>query len=183
MRKHNRGFTLIEILVVLVVIGIFVAFALPQLGTLGTDQSLNKEASKLAALMELASDEATMQGREFGLRFGESNYIFYDLDADTGAWVELTDDDYLRERNLPEGFRFRLWIEEREIVLGQSARPPATEEPDSGETVVGPPPHIALLSSGESTPFELLLEQDFVDQQIILTGDALSAIAIEANRQ
>ena len=97
-----RGFTLIEILAVLVIIAVLVAILVPQLGSLGDDRELDREARRLAALYELATEEAAMQGRELGLRFGIDDYAFYDLEPETGAWIELSGDDLLRPRTLPE---------------------------------------------------------------------------------
>lgn len=177
---------MIEVLVVIVIIGICVAFLLPQLGNLGTDQTLKTEARRMTVLMELASEEAIIQGREYGVRFGEGNLVFYDLDQDTGAWEEIQGDDSLRERRLPEDARYRLWVEDREIELDADAREFPEDKAEkttnaAGEEIkIGPPPHIAILSSGEMTPFELLIEQDFDDTQYIVRGDSFGAITIEA---
>ncbi|MEM7279707.1 MAG: type II secretion system minor pseudopilin GspH [Pseudomonadota bacterium] len=184
-RQKLNGFTMIEVLVVVMIIGICTAILVPQLGNLGSDQTLKTEARRMTVLMELASDEAVIQGREYGIRFGQGNLIFYELDLDTGAWEEVQGDDSLRERRLPEAASYRLWVEDREIELDRDAREfpeednEKTLDADGNEIKIGPPPHIAILSSGEMTPFELLIERDFDPTQFIVSGDSFGAIAIK----
>ena len=62
--NRSNGFTLIEILVVIVVIGIISAIVLLGLNNFGEDRELQTEAKRIASLIELTSDEATFQGRE-----------------------------------------------------------------------------------------------------------------------
>jgi type II secretion system protein H len=66
-RCFSAGFTLIEILVVVTVIGIIVSIGLLSLSVLGDDRQLRIEARRIATLLASAQDEAVMQGREFGL--------------------------------------------------------------------------------------------------------------------
>ena len=184
-RQKLNGFTMIEVLVVVMIIGICTAILVPQLGNLGSDQTLKTEARRMTVLMELASDEAVIQGREYGIRFGQGNLIFYELDLDTGAWEEVQGDDSLRERRLPEAASYRLWVEDREIELDRDAREfpeednEKTLDADGEEIKIGPPPHVAILSSGEMTPFELLIEKDFDPTQFIVSGDSFGVITIK----
>ena len=50
--RSVSGFTLIEILVVLLIIGILVTGASLSLGVLGRDSALTKESDRLSALMD-----------------------------------------------------------------------------------------------------------------------------------
>lgn len=185
---RSRGFTLIEMLVVMVVLGIVVAMLLPKLGDLGDNRDLERDARRLAALMGLAGEEAVMQSREFGIRFSENAYAFYDLDFDSGAWVEIANDETLRSRELPADTRFQLWIEDQEVVL-EAELPTVSpaevddEEDDDGRREAAstrdiPPPQVLLFSSGESTPFQLLIEEPYSDMQLIITGDEFGGLDV-----
>jgi len=174
----GRGFTLIELLVVIVILGISVAAVLPSIGLLQDDREIEREARRLAALIELAAEEAAMQSRDYGLRFGLHGYRFYEQDPQTGAWVELAADDVLRERTLAEELRFSLTLESRDIRLFESIegdRQP--RDPDDGPDP-GPTPHVLLLSSGDTTPFELTLTRDFDDARAELTGNFLGRVEL-----
>ena len=101
-RCRAPGFSLIELLVVVSVIGIITSMVLLSLGVLGDDRQLRVEARRISSLLELAQDEAVMQGREFGLEVMLSSYRFVEYDAFQSRWVELIGDDTFRLRQLPE---------------------------------------------------------------------------------
>jgi len=177
-RSAGRGFTLIELLVVIVILGISVAAVLPSIGLLQDDRELQREARRLAALIELAAEEAAMQSRDYGLRFGLHGYRFYEQDPQTGAWIELSGDEILRERTLSDDLRLNLTLESRDIRLFEAIegdRQP--RDPDDGPDP-GPAPHVLLLSSGDTTPFELTLSRDFDDARAELTGDFLGRVEL-----
>ncbi|MEO1035493.1 MAG: type II secretion system minor pseudopilin GspH [Pseudomonadota bacterium] len=183
--RRISGFTLIEIMVVLFVIGAITAVAIPAFSLLGDDRNLEREGRRLAALMTLAADQASLQGREFGVRFSRTQYAFYDLDPETGAWVELSGDPQLRPRALPEDsdYEFLLWVEDRELDLDADIdewRRDADEEDEDEEgVVVAPTPQIVILSSGETTPFELRIGDPFADREVAVTADAWASFEFE----
>ena len=61
MRAGSRGYTLIEILAVLVIVGIVIALATVQYAR-SPAQALEHEAQRLALVLELARDEAMTRG-------------------------------------------------------------------------------------------------------------------------
>jgi len=173
-----RGFTLIELLVVIVILGISVAAVLPSIGLLQDDRELQREARRLAALIELAAEEAAMQSRDYGLRFGLHGYRFYEQDPQTGAWVELSGDEVLRERTLSDDLRVELTLESRDIRLFEAIEGDRQPRDPDDEPDPGPTPHVLLLSSGDTTPFELTLSRDFDDARAELTGDFLGRVEL-----
>ncbi len=176
--KRARGFTLIEILVVLVVLGIIVAALLPKLGDLSDSRDLERDVRRLGALLGLANEEAVMQGREFGLRVSQREYAFYDLDVQTGAWLEVVNDDTLRSRSFPDDVELTLLVEDTQVLLDAELREfeDADEQDSDSEIKTAPPPHVALLSSGETTPFELRVRDRYGDSEFIIAGDAYGVI-------
>ena len=48
--KKRRGFTLIELLVVIVILSVIAATAVLSIGALGTDEEIDRESRRLAAL-------------------------------------------------------------------------------------------------------------------------------------
>ncbi|HSG58998.1 MAG TPA: type II secretion system minor pseudopilin GspH [Woeseiaceae bacterium] len=175
-----RGFSLIEILVVVVIIAIVSAIALLSLGLLGDDRELQTEGRRLASLVEVAQDEATMQGREFGLEFTVDAYRFVEYDPYNSRWVELFGDELLRIRRLPEGVEFDLYLEGQRVAL--DFEPADIEEPDNDsmvqDAVQNYAPHILIYSSGDVTPFELALMRRSSQQSLVLEGDFAGGIEI-----
>ena len=154
------------------------------------DRDIQREGRRLTALLNFASDQAALQGREFGVRFSQTEYGFYDLDPDTNAWIELTGDPHLRPRALPEGsdFEFTLWVEDREMELDvglNDYRRDSDErdtDDDGNPTVeVAPAPHVVILSSGETTPFVLRLGDPYADQEVAISADAWAGYEFHAN--
>ena len=111
------GFTLLELLVVVVIIGIVAVGAMLSLGVLGRNRPLESERDRLATLLRLVREEASLQGREFGLRAFPGGYEFVAFDPFAQRWQPLTDDRTLRRRQLAPGLQLTLRVEGRPVVL------------------------------------------------------------------
>ena len=153
---HSSAFTLIELLVVVVIIAVISAVALLSIGILGDDRDLQREARRLSSLIELANDEAAIQGRDYGLEIMESGYRFVEFDPLLNQWYEMIGDDFLRPRQIKEGLEFELTIEGRRVLLDESAAETERDEDDTDLTD-DYIPHILIMSSGDVSPFELRL--------------------------
>ena len=176
MMHKFRGFTLIEILVVVVIVAIIVGTVVLSTDLVGDDRELEKERDRLASLIEVVQDEALMQGREFGLELMQSSYRFVEFDPLSFQWNEVLGDDLLRLRHLPEGMELDLYVEDKLIVLATD--PAQFEDPDDEKKAASDDyePHIFVFSSGESTPYEIRLRRDFTDRELVMRGDIFGEI-------
>jgi type II secretion system protein H len=98
----SSGFTLLELMVVLIVAGISFALLLPNFMK-NEDDQVKEESMRLVALMEYAADYAGTSGQWLALSASTSSYRFMQRDENSGGWQALASDDVLRERQLPEG--------------------------------------------------------------------------------
>lgn len=145
MRLANRGFTLLELLVVVLIIGLITSFAVLSVG--GRQNVLEQESRRLAALIRLASEEAILNSADLALQLRRQGYRFAVL-TPTGQIAPLEDDEgSLRDRTLPEGLRLQATINGEEVSL--------TDEADEQAQA-----SVFLFSSGEITPFLLELQTD-----------------------
>ena len=94
-----RGFTLVEILVVVLLLGITVGFVAVKLGS-DDRQALHDEAARLAIGLEQAQDEAIMTGAILAWRGGPDGYQYLRRSAD-GGWTPFDGDDAFPPRRLP----------------------------------------------------------------------------------
>ena len=93
--RARAGFTLVELLVVLVIVGITLGLA--SLNAIPSPrQDLQQEAQRLALLLQLARDEAIVRNRPVAFEANGERYRFI-VRTDTG-WEPVTRDDLLRER-------------------------------------------------------------------------------------
>ena len=134
--SRHAGFTLLEILVVVLIIGILTAGMLLSLNFAGKDSQLETESKRLLSLMNYARDQAELQTRDFGIYFGQHGYEFVVYDVRTGAWRTVDEDDALRERTMPSGLDFKLVVDARPIVLDENMKePPPTPAAQSDSDV------------------------------------------------
>jgi len=81
-RRHTAGFSLLEVIIVLAIIGIMAAIALPSLSTWRQQQALNNAAQTLLAHLKQARMLAVAENRKVSLTFDATGYVF---DADTSG--------------------------------------------------------------------------------------------------
>lgn len=100
--RHDMwGFTLLEMLVVVLIMGILVGTISTKLQP-GNRDVLRVEAERLAQLLELASQDARMAGAAIVWTSDGLHYKFWRQGSDD-SWSEIHDDDLLRARSLPHG--------------------------------------------------------------------------------
>jgi len=158
---RNRGFTLIEIMVVLIIMGIVLSFVTLSVGNSGQTQ-LQQEAQRLASLLTLASQEAILQAKEFGVAFTPEGYRFYEWQGQ--KWQALNNDELFHLRTLPPTIQLVFYLESEPLQLERKVDQP----------------QLLLLSSGEFTPFEVRLMTTSNPQGYYqLTGNIIGRINIQ----
>ena len=189
-RGTQSGFSLLELLVVVFIIGVLSAMFTLSVGLTGRDQELETEADRLVAVVNLAREEAVMQGREIGMRFFPDGYEFaifqedfveyYDEDEsnqrdendddeqneDQSEWIVLTNEELLGQRTLPDGILLELEIDGRNVVLKRDR-----QEGDDTNRDADYVPQIYLFSSGDVSPFAVLLRRTFENTGIQVAID------------
>lgn len=97
----QRGFTLMELLVVMIVIAVIAATTGIQL-TSGRSSVVADEAKRLALLIQSAQEQSVLEGRFFSVKFDSGGYRFLALN-DKGELEELVNDPLFHGRSFPHG--------------------------------------------------------------------------------
>jgi general secretion pathway protein H len=158
-RRAARGFTLIEIMVVVLIIGVLSAGMFLSVSLTGRDRELEKETDRLLALINYAREQAELQTREYGIIFQDDNYEFVSYDVHRQVWRNVFEDDVLELRRLPYGLNVKLKVETRPVVLKKPA--------DAKDKT----PQVMIFSSGDLTQFEVTLEREGGIRSITIAED------------
>ena len=159
---------------------LFVSFVVVNMGGSNKADELQKQAQRFQVVFDMASDMAILNQRQLGLRLEEEKQSFHFMYLDQDQrWQLLSNDDIFKETVLPEPFTFELqldglpWDTEGSLFDDEvfdeelSIRDEGVEIGDEEEKQL-PPPQILIYSSGEITPFSLILkyEPDFGDDPV-----------------
>lgn len=177
--RFQRGFTLIEIMVVVFIIGILVTFATLSISSRVLSDQLENEAQRLQALFEIAGEDAEMHGMEVGFVYTDDGYAFVATSPE-GRWLPITTGP-LRPREVKPPITLDLHVEGRsvpptplaDLVAASKAALKAAEAAKSAakktdhddsksdddnrddQDVTALKPQAMFLSSGESTAITL----------------------------
>jgi general secretion pathway protein H len=162
----ERGMTLIEILVVVLIISIVASLAVLSVGVLGGDRELEDESNRLADGIALLQEQAQLEGRDYGLRIESARYEFLRYDGFVQAWQAVENDAALAPRELPAGLTVELFLEGRPVLLRRPQRAEARL------------PQLFAWGSGDMTPYALAIARSGAGR-ITLIGGPEGTIEIE----
>ncbi len=138
--KPVAGFTLIEIMVVLLIVAITIGMVGVNLQR-GDNNRVQEEADRIVILLQAAREEAILQGQVFAVQFSEDGYRFLRLN-NKGNLELIEQDDLLMPRSLPDGVTLSFTMDG------------ATAESEAG-LVIDPSgsfmPFVLTLHAGEAT--------------------------------
>ena len=133
----QHGFTLVEIVVVMVIFAIIVTMTTISIGDPQVKR-LQQNSERVATLIQLAKEQAIFNSRDYALSIWESGYAFYILNE--SGWTPVSNDRIFRQRELPDGLQFNLYLDDIKVILTQEDKKK---------------PQVFITSDGEISPFKL----------------------------
>lgn len=129
----NRGFTLIEILIVIVIIGITAGFALIAFGDFGESKRILFAADQLGNTLKLAQQQAILEQSTLGLKIDNTSYQIVKL-HNSSEWKPISNKGVFKVNYFPKNTVMTLKTNNK-IAPGA--------------------PAIIINSSGDMTPFSI----------------------------
>ena len=111
--NNEQGFTLIELMVVILLVGGFVFLAVPKIQT-GTEINIKSASSNLTATIKYLYNEAVFKKNIYRLSINIDEDEYWIETLSDGEYVQSTDPNH-RRRKLPNGVHFEDVITERSV--------------------------------------------------------------------
>ncbi len=147
--KINKGFTLIEILVVIVIIGITLGFALIAFGDFGQNKKIIYAGEQLENTLRLAQQQAILENSTLGLKINNTSYQI--LKFQNGSQWQIGSSTNLL---------FKIHYFPKEMIISlKTTTPKNTQDPG-----------IIINSSGETNSFSLNFGTHKDPSIAVLTG-------------
>ena len=157
----RTGFTLLEILLVLVLVSLASVAVISTLPTSSKDVA-KKQAESLFQRIMLLNEDAMLSGRDFGLRVDEKKSVYYLMSLESEGWQKLNIDQIPYETKLNESVAVTLtmgggaWGDDDRLF-----KPGSLFDEDMfaeyKEEKKLRPPQVFIVSSGEVTPFSVAI--------------------------
>lgn len=157
--SKNKGFTLIEILIVIVIIGITLGFAMIAFGDFGGSKRILFSAEQLANNVRLAQQQAILETNTYGLIIDNNSYQILKFQNETN-WQSVS------EKGI-----FKTWYFPKNMVITLKTYTKPTR---------GIPP-IIINSSGDMTPFTLGFGTNKENTLTVLTGSQNGTLTFTAS--
>jgi type II secretion system protein H len=148
-RMVAAGFSLIEIMLVVFIIGLVMATVVITFGGDSRDTELDREAERIDALFAYAREQAELQTRDYGFRMDRLEYYFVVFNPLVNQWRLPEEDDALRPRKIPDDMEPALVVEGRTVVL--DSRKPKVQDFK---------PQVVIFANGDLTSFEVTLQRE-----------------------
>lgn len=162
-RRVEAGFTLLEIMVVVALVGVAITMINLNLSP-DPGRAAQREGERVAALLRQLQEESLLRGRPLALVFDEAAQRYGFAVAESGRWRVLDNDDVFRPRRVLAPVSAALTVngEPREEGDGERDHAP-------GRIVVDP--------LGQVTPFDMIFSAG--DARVAVTVDAFGAVVAD----
>ncbi|MFT4924732.1 MAG: general secretion pathway protein H [Phenylobacterium sp.] len=182
--KRHTGFTLLEIMLVILMIGLLAGVAAPNFDLGNDEDKIAKPARRFKAVFDLASEYAMLNQLELGLIVKDNNYRFVSFNGQ--KWEDFQPEKFFAASDNEEGIDLTLeidglpWAENN--LLAEVSFQDEDFEDDENDDKELLSPQIFILSSGDITPFRMTFtyKPEYDDPLYFqVTGDFSIPLAIK----
>lgn len=159
LHDPQSGFTLLEILIVVALMGIILGMAVLAVGDGGRGRTVENQARRLKGALALAAQESILDSRVLGAEISADRYSFYRLRK--RKWVLFKGDPAMGPATLPTGLRLRVHLQ------------------GAARTTRRAGPQIIFMADGEMSPFRISLVDSLSDAAYRITGAANGVLTLD----
>lgn len=156
--RTSRGFTLLEILIVLLIIGITTGVALLAFGDFGVKRKARVSAEQFSSYLTLLEHEAVLDMTSYGIRILPDSYQTFRLDS-TNHWQALPENSIFRRQQLPAKLTFSIQ--------------PINNRNRAPDIIINP--------AGEISPFRINFANEMHKNLIILSCNKNGVVSLDEN--
>jgi len=172
--RPARGFTLIEVLVVMAIAATLTALVILRLGAWQDPDDPERLLERLAARIGHQCEQALFQSRPRGLRFSQSGVDAWQRGPE--GWRALAERGADAMLSVPRSLAMGLELGGYPVELKELERSPMANDPPD------PAPQVVCHPLGELTPFRLSLSAAD-DRELVLEGQASGRLLISGNER
>ena len=159
-----KGFTLIEVLIVVALIAITMSLVLPDYFGVSQRQKIQNLAEDLQNKIELARDKAVQENQEWGLEIDSDSITFSKLDVLNQRWIPLGVSPF-KEIRFSDKASIALNVENHSLPIRYESKDL---------------PNLIIFSSGEVYPFQIEIRPLASAKQMwLLSSDGISQTKID----
>ena len=156
----QQGFTLIEVMLVIVLVGVMISAVQFTFSSSKPEQILQQNSARFAGIFDVAAEYGLLNNVELGLFVKENTYQF--LGYDGVQWSPIADNPLFEEFTLPDNVEISLQLDDLPIeepllfdsslLITEEDTDSFFEEEDEEKKII---PQVYMLSGGDITPFSL----------------------------
>lgn len=160
--RHN-GFTLVEVMLVMLLIGLLATTVVMNFSGESREERLEKEAERFQQVFQFVAETAMLKQQEWGLYILPDRYGFLYYNNEDAKWALAEEPAGVTPHKLPADITLELELEglpgEDTNLLSKLDWQLDDEEQSDEDSKIPALPQVFILSSGEISPFQLLLRE------------------------
>lgn len=176
--RQQQGFTLVEIIAVVFIIGVMIGLVAIRVGGV-SERELAMEAQKLYQKIRLLAEEAEFSGTEMGLSLTDDGYELFQFDESSLKWIPSKDEN-LKPAFLESRYTLTMSLQDKVFDTAVLYKKEKREKArDYGEKK-HEEPEIMFFSDGQITPFELtLVDKNISKKRYVVSGTGFGKLSIQ----